>query len=67
MEYTKDIILDLRCKRKMKVNKLEEWTSSIKRVVLNNKFIAITMTSLLILTVIDIALVNSFIKLLTSL
>ena len=67
MEYTKDIILDLRCKRQMKLNKLEEWTSNIKNIIVNNKFIVITMTSLLILTLIDIALVNSFIKLLTSL
>ena len=50
MEYTKDIILDLRCKRKMKLNKLEEWTSNIKNIIVNNKFIVITMTSLLILT-----------------
>lgn len=67
MEYTKDIILNLRCKRKMGLNKLEEWTSTIKSTILNNKFIIITMTSLLVLTVIDVALVNSFIKLLTSL
>lgn len=67
MEYTKDIILDLRCKRKMRLNKLEEWTINIKNIIVNNKFIVITMTSLLILTIIDIALVNSFIKLLTSL
>lgn len=67
MEYTKDIILDLRCKRKMRLNKLEEWISNIKRIIVNNKFIVITMTSLLVLTIIDIALVNSFIKLLTSL
>lgn len=67
MEYTKDIILDLRCKRKMRLNKLEEKISTIKSIILNNKFIVITMTSLFILTLIDIVLVNSFIKLLTSL
>lgn len=67
MEYTKDIILDLRCKRKMRLNKLEEWISNIKNIIVNNKFIIITMTSLLVLTIIDIALVDSFIKLLTSL
>lgn len=67
MEYTKDIILDLRCKRKMRLNKLEEKISTIKSIILNNKFIVITMTSLLVLTLIDIALVNSFINLLTSL
>lgn len=67
MEYTKDIILDVRCKRKIGLNKLEQWTSNLKNIIVNNKFIIITMTALIILTLIDIALVNSFIKLLTSL
>ena len=67
MEYTKDIILDVRCKRKIGLNKLEQWTSNLKNIIVNNKFIIITMTALIVLTLIDIALVNSFIKLLTSL
>ena len=67
MEYTKDIILDVRFKRKMRLNRLEQWADSIKSIIINNKFIVITMVSLIILTLIDIALVNSFVKLLASL
>ena len=67
MEYTKDIILDVRCKRKMRLNKLQQWTSVIKDIIINNKFIIISLGTLLILTLIDVALVNSFIKLFTTL
>ena len=67
MEYTKDIILDVKSKRRLRLNKLEQWTSNVRKVIANNKFVIITMTSLLVLTIIDIALVNSFVRLLTSL
>ena len=66
MEYTKDIILDLGGKRKVSLNKSNKWTSTLKQIVKNNKFIITIMTSLLILTAIDIVLVNSFIKLLAN-
>lgn len=67
MEYTKDIILNMGYKRREKSNKIEQWTSSIKNIIVNNKFMFIVMTALIILTLIDIVLVNSFISLLTSL
>lgn len=66
MEYTKDIILDLGDKRKVSLNKSNKWTRRLKQIIKNNKFIITIMVSLLILTVIDIVLVNSFIKLLVN-
>ena len=66
MEYTKDIILEIGCKKGVNKRKLLKWTNNIKKVIMNNKFIFITMTSLISLTAIDIALVNSFIKLLAK-
>lgn len=66
MEYTKDIILDLGDKRKVSLNKSNKWTRTLKQIIKNNKFIITIMVSLLILTVIDIVLVNSFIKLLVN-
>lgn len=67
MEYTKDIILDIRYKREDGVTKLKDWTSNLKKVVKNNKIIIITLSMLSALTVIDIVLVNSFMQLLTKL
>lgn len=66
MEYTKDIILEIGCKKGENKRNLLKWTSNIKKVIMNNKFIFIIMTSLISLTAIDIALVNSFIKLLAK-
>lgn len=66
MEYTKDIILDLGDKRKVSLNKSNKWTRRLKQIIKNNKFIITIMVSLLMLTVIDIVLVNSFIKLLVN-
>lgn len=66
MEYTKDIILDLGGKGKVSLSKSNKWTSTLKQIIKNNKFIITIMTSLLILTAIDIVLVNSFIKLLAN-
>lgn len=66
MEYTKDIILEIGCKKRVSKKKIFKWTSSIKKAIINNKFIFITMTSLIVLTVVDIALVNSFINLLAK-
>ena len=67
MEYTKDIVLDIRCKREIGVSKFKNWTSKLKRRVINNKIIVITLSLLIILMTIDFVLINSFMKLLTSL
>ena len=67
MEYTKDIVLDIRCKREIGVSKLKIWTSKIKRSIANNKIVVITLSLLVILMTIDFILINSFMKLLTSL
>ena len=59
MEYAKDIILDVRCRRKMGVSKLsiwaKRWTSNIVRHISNNKLTFSVLTSLLVLIAIDIA------------
>ena len=71
MEYAKDIILDVRCRRKMGVSKLsiwaKRWTSNIVRHISNNKLTFSVLTSLLVLIAIDIALINSFFALITNL
>lgn len=71
MEYAKDIILDVRCRRKMGVSKLsiwtKRWTSNIVRHISNNKLTFSVLTSLLVLIAIDIALINSFFVLITNL
>ena len=67
MEYTKDIILDIRCKREIGLIKFINWTSNIKKGIKNNKIIVCTISLLTILVAIDIVLVNSFLKLLTEL
>lgn len=67
MEYTKDIILDIRYKREVGVSKLKEWTSNLKKIVKNNKIIIITLSMLSTLTLIDIVLVNFFMQLLAKL
>lgn len=74
MEYTKDIILDIRCKRREGIYKIGQVLESVKgfkqklyKTIINNKFISLVLVSLVILSVIDIVLVNSFLKLLASL
>lgn len=67
MEYTKDIIIDIGCKREMGIRKLRNWTSKVKKVLARNKLITITFSLLVILVSIDIILVNSFLKLLSQL
>lgn len=66
MEYTKDIILEISCKREIGLSKLKKWTSKVKKVVKNNKVIIMTLSLLSTLMVIDIALVNSFLQLLSK-
>ena len=65
MEYTKDIILNVNYKKCVGFNRLKEWTSSFKKAIKNNKLVVITLTLLITLITIDIALVNSFLQLLS--
>ena len=67
MEYTKDIILEISSRREVGLSKLRNWTSKVKKGVKNNKVIIMTLSLLSTLMVIDIALVNSFLQLLTKL
>lgn len=74
MEYTKDIILDIRCKRREGIYKIgqvlervKEFKQKLYKTIKNNKFISLVLALLAILSVMDIVLVNSFLKLLTSL
>jgi len=66
MEYTKDIILDVRYKKEIGLKKINYWTSNLRRKIKDNKFIIITLTLLSILIVVDIVLVNSFFELLSN-
>lgn len=66
MEYTKDIILDARYKRKIDCSKLTKGTKCIKRTKKKNGIVFITLNLLSILIMIDLILVNSFLQLLSS-
>lgn len=63
MEYTKDIVLEIRNKRPVEKGKFREGISNIKKIVIDNKMIIITLTILSTLMLIDVALVNSFLQL----
>lgn len=63
MEYTKDIILDIRYKREIGIIKLKSWISKLKKGIKNNKLIITTLVLLSSLILIDIILVNSFLQL----
>ena len=67
MEYTKDIILDIGCKRQIGVDKFKSWTRKIKKQIQANKIISVVLFLLFTLTVIDIILVNSFFNILSNL
>lgn len=71
MEYAKDIILDVRCRRKVGFDKLhivtKKWTSNTIKCIKNNKLTFSVLTSLLVLVAIDIVLVNTFFMLITNL
>ena len=67
MEYTKDIILDIGCKRQIGVDKFKSWTRKIKKQIQANKIISVVLFLLFTLTVIDIILVNSFFIILSNL
>lgn len=73
MEYTKDIILDIRCKKREGIyrigqvlNKVNVLKEKIYKTIKNNKFISLVLVSLVILSIMDIVLVNCFFKILAS-
>lgn len=66
MEYTKDIILDINCKRGIGIVRFKSLISKLRKGIYNNRLIAITLTLLSTLMVIDIVLINSFLKILNS-
>ena len=66
MEYTKDIILDIRYKREFGVAKLKIWIKKFLKAILKNKVIVVTLTILSTLMIIDIVLINSFLEVLGS-
>ena len=66
MEYAKDIILNIGCKREIGVTKLRNWTSWVKKVGKNNRFIITTLSLLTTLMIADIVLVNAFLQLLSK-
>lgn len=62
MQYTKDIILDMRYRKKLDYSKIRKYTSKIKETIIKNKLIVITLILLTSLITIDITLVNSFLQ-----
>lgn len=68
MEYTKDIILNLKYTNDM--NKIKQNNKKIKnkviKIVKNNKFIITVLIILISLIILDVVLVNSFMNILMS-
>ena len=67
MEYTKDIILKMGCQKGVLKTKGKEYLKRILDIIKNNKIIVTIFFSLIGLIIIDIALVNYFLDLLTKL
>lgn len=66
MEYLKDEIFNI--KYNANLNRLEihkeNWTSKLLKIIKNHKFVAMTLIMLFTFSVIDIALVYQFIRVL---
>ena len=67
MEYAKKIIFNLNFRKKIDTTRIIKWTSSLKKIIINNKLIVTTLSILVIMMSIDIVLVNSFFELLSRL
>lgn len=69
MEYTKDIVFNVKYVGKVEKIKLRDrkWTSKLIRIYEDNKFIIITLLLTTILIVLDLCMVSNFIKLLMEL
>ncbi|NLC87926.1 MAG: hypothetical protein GX682_04030 [Clostridiaceae bacterium] len=68
MEYTKDIILNIRVKKLngMKL-KMQKASNTLKGIIVNNKMVILVITLLLGLMIIDFVLINNFISLFSRL
>ena len=66
MQYTKDIILDMRYRRKLDYNKIKNFAITTKNLIIKNRLIVITLILLSSLITIDITLVNSFLHILNT-
>ena len=67
MEYTKDLILNVKMKEvKHKIGSKTTWTSSVWNSVKKHKGGVVTIVGLSIFIIIDIILLTSFVNLLTK-
>lgn len=66
MEYTKDIVLDVKYKSEMGVSKLKTWTSNVLKYGKENQIIFHIISILILLISIDLILVSSFLQLLSE-
>ena len=68
MEYAKDEIFKIRYNTKLNrlQMKKENWTSKIYQMIKSHKFITTVIIVFLLLSVINIIMINSFIKILQS-
>ena len=66
MEYAKDEIFKIRYNTKLNrlQMKKENWTSKIYQIIKSHKFITTVIIVFLLLSVINIIMINSFIKIL---
>lgn len=69
MEYTKDVIFNIKYAGKIETIKLrnKKWTSKLMKIYKDNRFIIITFTLITILISLDLCLVSNFINLLMRL
>lgn len=69
MEYTKDVIFNIKYAGKIETIKLrnKKWTSKLMKIYKDNRFIIITFTLTTILISLDLCLVSNFINLLMRL
>ena len=66
MEYTKDIVLDIKYKGEGRKSIIKNWTREMLNVIKMNKFIISVIVTTIIFMMIDIVLVNNFISLLSK-
>lgn len=69
MEYTKDVIFNVKYAGKVETIKLrnKNWTSRLLKIYYDNKFIIITLALTTILVILDLCLITNFINLLMRL
>jgi len=69
MEYTKDVIFNVKYAGKVETIKLRNrgWTSKLMKIYENNKFIIFTLFLMTVLVVLDLCMVLNFVNLLVEL